>query len=110
MSVHTFNIVTEEAEAVGFSEFEISLAYRMSSTTTQITPVLKSLPPEKKSESNGNYDLTLTRILHSDSSSYVESILKKKSLLFLPRCSSSGYQAHSFTRIRIYFFEILVNT
>ena len=47
MSVHTFNIVTQEAEAVGFSEFETSLAYRMSSTTTQITPVLKSLPPKK---------------------------------------------------------------
>ena len=35
VAVHTFNTITQEAEAVGFSELETSLAYRMSLRITQ---------------------------------------------------------------------------
>ena len=49
--------------------FETSLAYRMSSKTTQKNPVLKS--PGKKTESNKDYDATLISTLHSGSSSHI---------------------------------------
>jgi hypothetical protein len=56
---HTFNPSTPEAKAGGFSEFEASLVYRVSSRTAraiQRNPVLKNQtnkqtpPPQKKKE------------------------------------------------------------
>jgi hypothetical protein len=51
MVAHAFNPSTWEAEAGGFSEFEASLVYRVSSRTaraTQRNPVSKNKQKKKK--------------------------------------------------------------
>ena len=64
---------------------------------------------QKKTESNKDYDPTL-------SASYIlvaavtYKLFWRRKVSFLALCSSSGYQAHSFTNIRAYFIVILVYT
>jgi hypothetical protein len=53
MVAHAFNPSTREAEAGGFSEFEASLVYRVSSRTaraTQRSPVLKNKTRQNKTK------------------------------------------------------------
>jgi hypothetical protein len=53
VAAHAFNPSTRDAEAGGFSEFEASLVYRVSSRTVkaiQRNPVSKKKKKEKKKE------------------------------------------------------------